>query len=350
METKIQEDFTLGWKAVSILLGFVLGLLLLAAVISRDRQMWLLFGGMAIVLPIYFRFMRSMGIKDMTARAKTWMLTDDGLVRVYDGPLERETILWSQIQRMRWMRSGGLDFLWDKSNPHQTRLNEEFHEGDLAGLLRGRIRIGEKQADDIAAIWLKHRSTPTPDQPQRRPHPRRAGKVLSRQARHTLLFGTVMGLVFICWAGVDILRQYPSCSWPSAEGKILSQEYNELPRVSRHSPKAQLFLAYQYTVDGRRYLSDRYSLWHPVYVEPVEETRAFARTHATGTVVRVYYDPKRPAKAVLVAGPDWGGDKAFLMLGSFFVLIMLIGRVGMLAEAKKGSRRRSNALVKEYGA
>jgi len=347
MEKKIPEDFSLPWKPLGALMGVVTATILMAALVSHRWETGLVFAAMALVLPVYFRFMRKLSIKDMTTRPRSWMLTDDGLMRVYNDPPERETIRWSHIQRMRWMKFKGLDLLWEESTPHHARLRQEFREADLAGLLRGSIAVGEKQADEIAALWLEKRSLPRGDQPLH--HERSSGKTLSRRVRRTLLLGTVMGLALIGWATVNIVRQYPSCSWPSVDGKVISQQYRDLPKDPDHSAKAQLFLAYEYAVDGRPYHSEQYSLWHPVYVEEVETVQAFARTHKAGSVVRVSYNPKQPTEAVLLPGPDWRGDTALLVLGAFFLLIMLVARVAMLSEGKTNSRRSRNALVKEYG-
>jgi hypothetical protein len=142
----------------------------------------------------------------------------------------------------------------------------------------------------------------------------------------------VLGAILCLWGGVSIALQYPSCTWPSTEGKVISQYYREFPYDLKHRvAKAQLEIHYAYTVAGITYESDRFSLWRSIYQDPGYVVRAFADRHRGGTPITVYYKPGNPKKAVLQTGPDWRGDFASILCGALlawvaFLIKLLLAR------------------------
>jgi hypothetical protein len=152
-------------------------------------------------------------------------------------------------------------------------------------------------------------------------------------------FLSIPGVILCLWGGVSIAFQYPSCKWPSVEGKIISQFYREFPYDFKHRvTKAQLEIRYAYTVAGTTYESDRFSLWRSIYQDPDYAVRAFADQHPKGTPIAVYYDPGNPKKAVLRTGPDWRGDSALILCGGLLVSVAFLMRL-LLARAAQARAR-----------
>jgi hypothetical protein len=140
---------------------------------------------------------------------------------------------------------------------------------------------------------------------------------------------------------VTIALQYPSCKWPSTEGRIISQFYREFPYDLRHRvTKAQLEIRYSYTVAGIAYESERFSLWRPIYQDPDYVVRAFADQHRKGTPISVYYKPGNPKKAVLQTGPDWRGDFALIFGGALLVWVAFLMKLLFTRAAQAKARAR----------
>jgi len=119
-----------------------------------------------------------------------------------------------------------------------------------------------------------------PDQPHA--HARRARP--NQRARSVIGFLAILGAIPCLWGGVSIALQYPSCKWPSTEGKIISQYYREFPYDLKHRVnRAQLEIRYAYTVAGIAYESERFSLWQSIYQDANDVVRAFADQHRKGT-------------------------------------------------------------------
>ena len=132
---------------MAIAFGGVMGFVLLVTIISLDLKTFLMMVGLSVGIALYFRFMRAWGIKDMKARARAWVQTDDGLQCTYGEPPETETIRWSQIRRMEWAGPGGLLFFWEEAGARGPQFRDEFREGDIAGEYRGKLRAwGKKEA------------------------------------------------------------------------------------------------------------------------------------------------------------------------------------------------------------
>jgi hypothetical protein len=97
----------------------------------------------------------------MIRRSETelkWLLTDDGLERVYTVE-KRETIRWEQIQQMKYIRYFGLLIWWQESMP-DSRIEEfrdEFQK--KMDVMKGRYRcglcIGEDEGRELISIWQK---------------------------------------------------------------------------------------------------------------------------------------------------------------------------------------------------
>ena len=168
-----------------------------------------------------------------------------------------------------------------------------------------------------------------PDQPQA--HVRRARP--NQRGRSVIALLAILGAIPFLWGGVSIALQYPSCKWPSTEGKIISQYYREFPYDLKHRIKpAQLEIRYAYTVAGTSYESERFSLWQSIYQDADDVVQAFAAQHPNGTPITVYYKPGNPKKAVLQTGPNWRGDFGLMLGGALLVFVAFLMKL-LLARA-----------------
>jgi hypothetical protein len=187
----------------------------------------------------------------------------------------------------------------------------------------------------MVSIWKKN--VVATQQPQA--HARRARP--SQRARSITRFLAFLGAILCLWGGVSIALQYPSCKWPSTEGKIVSQYYHEFPYdFKHHVANAQLDIHYTYTVEGITYESDRFSLWRAIYQDPNYVVRAFADQHRKGTPITVYYKPGNPKKAVLQTGPDWRGDFALTLCGALLAGMGLLMHIVSVRAVEARARAR----------
>ncbi|WP_166442820.1 DUF3592 domain-containing protein [Phragmitibacter flavus] len=140
----------------------------------------------------------------------------------------------------------------------------------------------------------------------------------------TLLFGGGSML----WMGVaGLWPAMRSTSWPSVEGRVVATRV-----VSEYHSKGArpaVGVVYRYEVDGMEYRGERFS--HSSATPGVPEadeararqefgTQAAFAAWQPGKRVRVYYDPKDPAQAVLMRGRVWvGWALTGLGLGVFFI-------------------------------
>lgn len=96
-------------------------------------------------------------------------------------------------------------------------------------------------------------------------------------------------------------RRAAQCAhWPSVEGTVLESRVDDA-----HLEFMKPVLRYQYTVDGRRYVGFRVAFSGYGISRP--SMAALIRPYPAGRTVRVFYDPRRPASAVLDnrARSDW---------------------------------------------
>lgn len=346
MEKPLNEDFNGGWKIMRAMMWGIIGMMFIAGLMVHDFTIWLLGAVTALFFVVYTRYQRNRVARRSTP-SKTWLLTDAGLQRVYTDPPARETIPWNSIERMRWVRYLGLLFFWNESGQRCEAFRNEFEESDFAGLYRGVLNIDEKEADEVAELWLKHQSPKLPDPPTDRS--RRDRRPLSRQAKQALLLTLGLGLVLIGWGAVSILRHASSSRWPSVQGKIISQDYWTVAARDNSRDRAKLHLTYRYKVGAQEHYGSQYGLGQSNCFGIQEDVRAIANRYPTGAVVQVYYNPDNPGEAVLHAGPDWREDSDFPLLGAFFVFLALFLRKVIRAQAVKNQKTEKNWLVKVYG-
>ena len=100
----------------------------------------------------------------------------------------------------------------------------------------------------------------------------------------------------------SFISQLRTARWPSVEGRLLTASI-DVASGGRPAISDQRYIdsvRYEYVVDGRRYEGDRLSPWQAV---ASHNARAVLKSRLAGLEpgrpVRVYYNPRRPAKAFL---------------------------------------------------
>lgn len=146
------------------------------------------------------------------------------------------------------------------------------------------------------------------------------------------------GAALIGWGAVAIAREYPSTSWPSVKGKILSQQLEIFPPGGSHKRwHGAITLSYEYVVSGQTNQASQYSLPHRKFDAGQKMAEAFAKNHPRGAVVTVFYHPKHPEQAVLLIGPDWNVDCALIVVGMFAMFVGILTRI-LFKRLKRGQK------------
>jgi len=142
-------------------------------------------------------------------------------------------------------------------------------------------------------------------------------------------------IVFLLFAGLFLaltlpsyLRGKASLDWPTTGGHVVSafvRAYHGRVRGWGGFTGYDLEVRYEYEVAGRRYESSTLS-YERISVDE------FRRSVHTGEELRVFYDPRKPAHAVLQTGADRLWTTPFFLLGlglsaaGVVLLIVGIGR------------------------
>ncbi len=275
------------WRPLWLVVGFmgcVLLVLVVAAMFVKRRSLVDFLPGIiaVAVLPAGVALLQRFG-RGPNRLGSEWILRDEGLERIHpDG--EREIILWAQINRMFWTPIAGLIVLYpEMPGPGETPSGK---------MERAMLRVEKPEAAEIAECWRKHRPVDEAE---------RARKVARRRQVGAGLM--VFGVVIACVIGPLVYLACQSYHWPSVEGKISSLQYKVDQGGKYHMGDA--WVSYEYTVGGDVYHSERFRPLGKSYRDSASAIQAFAKDHRQGMPVKVYYDPKQPADAVLLQGPEW---------------------------------------------
>ena len=144
-----------------------------------------------------------------------------------------------------------------------------------------------------------------------------------------LPFATIIGAMIMAYGFLTIFRSRKTRTWPTVEGTIIASGI--VKKMGSSSPgstnvtnndtyKAEI--AYEYEVDGRRYVSNRVHLLD-ISSSNYSRAESIQSRYKTGAPVRVYYSPKNPEQALLEPGGSSGGWLPILV-GTGFVVISLI--------------------------
>jgi hypothetical protein len=147
--------------------------------------------------------------------------------------------------------------------------------------------------------------------------------------------GLTFGLIFLGVGLFALIRSFiafrtskASRDWPSVKGQVVvatverKVDHDEDGSTTKYSPR----VIYNYSVSGQQLTSDRVvvgaRLWH------TSRARAEAKlAYQTGQRVTVYYNPDKPAQAVLETGATRGAwgllaiGVVFTIAGIFIVVV-----------------------------
>lgn len=142
----------------------------------------------------------------------------------------------------------------------------------------------------------------------------------------------------VCSFAILLHIQNASYHWPTVSGKIVQSErvFVDGGRDSHYRAD----MSYSYQVNGKKYTSDRISLWSRNLSSYDSINGVFVKNHPPGTSVDVYYEPTRPEHAVLIPGPDETFIK-FEMSGGALMMIVAIPLI--IREMRR--RRRLTVLL-----
>ena len=149
----------------------------------------------------------------------------------------------------------------------------------------------------------------------------KARRMLSRFGLSLVVLGGIISLFGIYFLYVG----NRSLSWPSVEGRLVSSSVKtrENNRATiRRGIKYYVSVKYKYDVDGKTYVSSRYSIGGGDRASDLYPTRSQAEKQASKlfppeSELTVYYDPKNPGSAILAPGLNLG-TFAPLLIGIFF--------------------------------
>jgi len=136
-----------------------------------------------------------------------------------------------------------------------------------------------------------------------------------------LLFGAVfagMGGFVLVRLVQQLLRGPRSAAWPSVQGRIEQSEVRETAGEQRLP-----HLRYRYQVDGQDH-EGRHVDW-AVRRMPREAAEALVARYPVGAAVEVFYDPAKPAIAVLEPGSDHNQRLAAILGGIAAGAFLLLG-------------------------
>ena len=104
------------------------------------------------------------------------------------------------------------------------------------------------------------------------------------------------GMLIGMWSMEERARS--SQAWPTTVGQVIESRVEER---SGEEKKYRSIIRYAYTVDGAAFESERYSFGSSRRSKKAAEK--LCAQHPAGSTVQVYYDPAKPAQAVLVLQP-----------------------------------------------
>jgi Protein of unknown function (DUF3592) len=129
----------------------------------------------------------------------------------------------------------------------------------------------------------------------------------------------VMSSFFTVSAVWDLIDGIRSMEWPSVEGRTI--DHAVTLGASKYRVDDALVFAYAYSVDGVRYQGMRFDY---AGGNSASRSRALLKKYGVGRRVSVYYDPKRPDRAVLEPGIGWWTVVPVLLGG---LVVMVTGSI-----------------------
>ena len=112
-----------------------------------------------------------------------------------------------------------------------------------------------------------------------------------------ILLALGVGLMLAAWYHISLGHETEH--WPQTVGRVLGRRVGvswfEIPTGPRG------FVLYRYHVDGTAYEAERVS-YRPYFYKVIGSADRMVYRYEPGTTVTVWYDPRRPERAVLEPG------------------------------------------------
>ncbi|MCP5478629.1 MAG: DUF3592 domain-containing protein [Rhodanobacteraceae bacterium] len=124
-------------------------------------------------------------------------------------------------------------------------------------------------------------------------------------------FATVFGVLLLAIGALLAWEGFASFGWPEAQGTVSGHRIvREYQHRSNRQPEYHGEILYRYSVNGRPYSGDRYAIGRGSnatggFPTRSEASKSAAEKFARDSQVAVYYNPDKPADAVLRRGADW---------------------------------------------
>ena len=146
-------------------------------------------------------------------------------------------------------------------------------------------------------------------------------------------------LAFVVWRIAYLRRAVAeSLRWPTARGRVVEGTIRQSNIYLPKGGRAVLYhaiLAYEYSVAGRAYRSDSFTVDGPLVFASLPQADAHLKKWPPGSELAVYYDPARPERAALSRrarrlGSLWFlvGVLAVMALGVFSLFAFTPGMFG----------------------
>ncbi|PWH15740.1 MAG: hypothetical protein DDG60_05315 [Anaerolineae bacterium] len=151
-----------------------------------------------------------------------------------------------------------------------------------------------------------------------------------------LFAAAILGLLVVATL-VKLHEARAAQHWQTTRGKITRSEIRSLRKRDidgRETVRSAPSIAYEYSVNGKRYTGERISLGENL---PASDFEAVLARYPLRAEVTVYYDPAKPEQAVLerTLPPDFGKGLAgvflFLAGGALLALLTLANVPGLIA-------------------
>ena len=139
------------------------------------------------------------------------------------------------------------------------------------------------------------------------------------------LIGVVVGTILILHARSLRHQAKSTALWPETLGRVLQCQIVEIPQRSRRSVY-RTAVTYEYEIRGTWYRSQRRFFGEEATGGPRSQAEQLCLKYRPGSEVTVYYNPDKPAEAVLelVVHDNLGWMTALGVLLTSFGLLMAI--------------------------
>lgn len=134
----------------------------------------------------------------------------------------------------------------------------------------------------------------------------------------------VLGVGFLGWSAVRLLRINASRGWPGTAGQIV--ESGVATTTDSEGDKTyRLAVHYRFVVNGAEYTGKLVNFGTP-YARSPARLQPVADRYPVGAAVTVYYDPRNPERAVLEPGKlseaaPQAATGALLLIGALLITV-----------------------------